>query len=45
MNTSFQIAPQLAETMIETWLMNNVLSVETRNSDSKIRGLKVIGVI
>lgn len=45
MNTSFQIAPQLAESMIETWLMNDVLSVEMRDPHAKIRGLKVIGVI
>lgn len=45
MNTSFQIAPSLAESMIETWLMNDVLSVEMRNSDTKIKGLKVVGTI
>jgi hypothetical protein len=45
MNTSFQIAPQLAESMIETWLMNDVLTVEMRDPHAKIRGLKVIGVI
>lgn len=45
MNTSFKIAISLAENMIETWLMNDVLSVEVRNSDTKMKGLKVIGSI
>lgn len=45
MGTSFHISAKLAESMIETWLMNDVLSVEMRNSDTKIKGLKVIGAI
>lgn len=45
MGASFHIGPALAETMIETWLMNDVLSVEMRNSDTKMKGLKVIGSI
>jgi hypothetical protein len=45
MGASFHINADLAETIIETWLMNDVLSVEVRNSDTKLKGLKVIGAI
>jgi hypothetical protein len=45
MNTSFRIATSLAESMIETWLMNDVLSVEMHNLNTKMKGLKVIGSI
>lgn len=45
MGTSFHLSAKLAESMIETWLMNDVLSVEMRNSDTKRKGLKVIGAV
>lgn len=45
MGTEFHISAQMAETMIETWLMRDVLSVEMRNSDTKLKGLKVVGTI
>jgi hypothetical protein len=41
----FNVKPQIAEKMIETWLMRDVLSVEVRNTDTKLKGLKVIGRI
>jgi len=45
MGASFSIGASVAETMIETWLMNDILAVEMRNSDTKMKGLKVIGTI
>lgn len=44
-NSGFGVTARLAESMIETWLMNDVLSVEVRNSDTKMKGLKVVGSI
>ena len=44
-NEQFKIAASVAESMVETWLMNNVLSVEMRDSHSKLKGLKVVGTI
>jgi thymidylate synthase len=35
----------VAEHMVETWLMNEILIVEIANTDTKIKGLKVIGSI
>ena len=31
--------------LVEQWLMNRVVAVEVVNSDTKMRGLKVIGSI
>jgi hypothetical protein len=45
MGASFHIDPSVSETMIETWLMNDILAVEMRNSDTKMKGLKVVGII
>jgi len=45
MVTMFDIPSSLAKSMIETWLMNKVLTVETASSKSKLKGLQVIGSI
>jgi hypothetical protein len=45
LHSDFDIKPKTAEQMIETWLMNGVLSVEIRNSDTKLKGLKLVGRI
>jgi len=45
MVTMFDIPSNLAKNMIETWLMNKVLTVETASSKSKLKGLQVIGSI
>jgi hypothetical protein len=41
----FDIPAKIARDMLQTWLANDVLSIETRNTDSKLKGLKVIGSI
>jgi hypothetical protein len=45
MVVQFQIDAKVARAIIETWLVNNVLSVETYDAHSKLKGLKVIGEI
>jgi len=44
-SSRFEISPDVAEHMVETWLMNEILIVEIANTDTKIKGLKVIGSI
>jgi hypothetical protein len=39
------IKGQLAQTMIEKWLTTDVLSVEVVDPKTKVKGLKVIGLI
>lgn len=41
----FDLPEKLVETMIETWLVNQVLSYEVADKSSKMYGLKVIGTI
>lgn len=41
----FGVSARVSESIVETWLMNNVLSVEMVNSVTKMKGLKVIGGI
>jgi len=41
----FNVKPKVAAKMVETWLMNNVLSFEVRDTDMKVKGLRVIGSI
>lgn len=43
MKSGFQIETKLAEVMLETWLMNEVLAVQTRDANAKLKGLKVVG--
>jgi hypothetical protein len=45
MASHFNISAGLAESMIETWLMNNVLEVEVASAKKKLKGLKVVGSI
>lgn len=45
LSQGFNVKPQIAEQMIETWLMRDVLTVEIRDNHSKQKGLKVIGGI
>jgi hypothetical protein len=44
-SSRFEVSPSIAELMVETWLMNEVLTIEVANSDTKIKGLKVSGSI
>jgi hypothetical protein len=44
-SSRFDIPSGTAEHMLETWLMNNVLAVEMANSNTKMKGLKVVGGI
>lgn len=44
-SSSFNVHAKVAEHMIETWLMNEILSVETRDKDTKLKGLQVVGSI
>ena len=37
------ITSEMAATMIEAWLVNNVISLEVHNKNTKARGLRVIG--
>ena len=41
----FDLPEKLVETMIDTWLSNQVLSYEVADKNSKMQGLKVIGSI
>lgn len=41
----FEISVKVARDMLEKWLINDVVSIEIRDSDSKLKGLKVIGSI
>jgi hypothetical protein len=41
----FPVRPQVAERMVEQWLINGVLAVEVRDKNTKMAGLKVIGSI
>jgi hypothetical protein len=43
MSSQFKIHPRLAEQMIEAWMMNDILSVEIRDKNTKAKGLKVVG--
>jgi hypothetical protein len=36
------ISPRVAAEMLEKWLMNGILSIEMRDSDTKLMGLKVV---
>ena len=42
---SFEVDLDIAEDMIETWLITQVLAIEIYDTDTKAKGLKVIGVI
>jgi hypothetical protein len=44
-SSRFAVSATMAESMVETWLMNDVLAVEMVNSDTKMKGLKVVGRI
>jgi hypothetical protein len=44
-SSGFKISAKLAESMVETWLMNDILDVHVRNSDTKQKGLRVIGTV
>jgi hypothetical protein len=44
-SSRFSIPAGLAEHMVETWLMNDVLEVEVASAKKKLKGLKVIGTI
>ncbi len=44
-SANYKVHPKIAEQMVEAWLMNDVLSVEIRDKNSKLQGLKVIGSI
>jgi hypothetical protein len=41
----FPVSPKQADLMIDTWLMNAVLSVEIYDKHAKLKGLRVIGRI
>lgn len=43
-NTSvkFNVAPRIAEMMIETWIINGVLTTEYRDRKANLKGLKVV---
>jgi hypothetical protein len=41
----FEIPLKIARDMLEKWLLNDAVSIEMRNSDSKLKGLKVTGGI
>lgn len=41
----FEVRANIAQQMVETWLMNEVLTVDIRNTDTKLKGLKVTGGI
>lgn len=41
----FDIPVKIARDMLEKWLINDVVSIEVRDSDSKLKGLKVVGSI
>lgn len=41
----FEISVKVARDMLEKWLLNDVLSIEMRDSHSKQKGLKVVGSI
>jgi hypothetical protein len=45
MHLRFDISAKIAREMLQTWLGNNVLSIEIRNTDTKQKGLQVIGSI
>jgi 5S rRNA maturation endonuclease (ribonuclease M5)/transposase len=38
----FGIRPRLAVEMVETWMVNGILAIETRNKNTKLRGLRVV---
>jgi hypothetical protein len=42
---AFEIDFELAQRMVETWLMNGVLNVETFDSHTKAKGIRVTGSI
>jgi hypothetical protein len=44
-SSMFGIDVAVAEHMIETWLMNGVLGIDVYDSDSKMKGIKVVGSI
>lgn len=44
-NSGFGLSAGLASNMIETWLMNDILAVEVRDTNTKMKGLKVTGAI
>jgi hypothetical protein len=44
-SSRFNIPARLAEHMVETWLMNDMLEVEVASAKKKLKGLKVIGTI
>jgi hypothetical protein len=44
-SASFKIEYGVAEHMVETWLMNGVLSIESYDSHTKAKGIKVMGSI
>ena len=37
------ITSEMAATMIEAWLVNNVIALDVHNKHTKVRGLRVIG--
>ena len=39
------MAAEAVESLVEQWLMNGVVAIEMVNTDSKMKGLKVIGTI
>lgn len=45
MHTKFEVSAKLARDIIQTWLMNDVLSIEIRDAHNKQKGLKVVGSI
>jgi hypothetical protein len=45
MGRMFKIEPPMAAEMIETWIINKVLALEVYDTDSRSRGLRVIGSI
>jgi hypothetical protein len=44
-STDFNVPAMVAENMVETWLMRDVLAVQVRDAHHNLRGLKVIGSI
>jgi hypothetical protein len=44
-STDFNVPAKVAENMVETWLMRDVLAVQVRDAHHNLRGLKVIGSI
>lgn len=41
-NTTYGVSAKTADDMVETWLINRVISVEIRNSHDKTKGLKLL---